>query len=222
MKKLAKTYGPVAGFYVGPNQPFISVVGPQAVKEALHNDDLNGRPSNSVILARTFGEKLGLSMFSKLDYVFTNWECVPGVAFTDGEFWREQRRFTMRQLREMGFGKSSIEYQTMEEIRDLIDEIRNQGKSNEDYIVDFKGIFVVSVVNILWAIVGGERFQRSDAKFKRLLEDIDLFFRVGNPVRANVPVPVFLLQMFPRLRSYFGVESDMFEPLQTFIKVSRI
>lgn len=128
----------------------------------------------------------------------------------------------MRQLREMGFGKSSIEYQTMEEIRDLIDEIRNQGKSNEDYIVDFKGIFVVSVVNILWAIVGGERFQRSDAKFKRLLEDIDLFFRVGNPVRANVPVPVFLLQMFPRLRSYFGVESDMFEPLQTFIKVSRI
>ncbi|KAI9552865.1 hypothetical protein GHT06_020749 [Daphnia sinensis] len=199
MKKLAKTYGPVAGFYVGPNQPFISVVGPQAVKEALHNDDLNGRPSNSVILARTFGEKLG-------------------VAFTDGEFWREQRRFTMRQLREMGFGKSSIEYQTMEEIRDLIDEIKNQGKSNEDYIVDFKGIFVVSVVNILWAIVGGERFQRSDAKFKRLLEDIDLFFRVGNPVRANVPVPVFLLQMFPRLRSYFGVESDMFEPLQTFIK----
>ena len=59
MKKLAKTYGPVSGFYVGPNQPFISVVGPQAVKEALHNDDLNGRPSNSVILARTFGEKLG-------------------------------------------------------------------------------------------------------------------------------------------------------------------
>jgi methyl farnesoate epoxidase / farnesoate epoxidase len=59
MKKLAKTYGPVAGFYVGPNQPFISVVGPQAVKEALHNDDLNGRPSNSVIIARTFGEKLG-------------------------------------------------------------------------------------------------------------------------------------------------------------------
>lgn len=59
MKKLAKTYGPVSGFYVGPNQAFISVVGPQAVKEALHNDDLNGRPSNSVILARTFGEKLG-------------------------------------------------------------------------------------------------------------------------------------------------------------------
>ena len=60
MKMLAKTYGPVAAFYVGPNQPFISVVGPLAVMEALNNEDLNGRPSNSVILARTFGEKLGL------------------------------------------------------------------------------------------------------------------------------------------------------------------
>ena len=64
MKMLAKTYGPVCGFYVGPNQPFISVVGPLAVMEALNNEDLNGRPSNSVILARTFGEKLGLLPYS--------------------------------------------------------------------------------------------------------------------------------------------------------------
>ena len=35
MQKWAKTYGrPVTGFYLGPTQPFISVVGPQAVKEA--------------------------------------------------------------------------------------------------------------------------------------------------------------------------------------------
>lgn len=226
MLKLAKTYGPVSGFYVGPNQPFISVVGPQAVKEALHNDDLNGRPSNSVILARTFGEKLGLSSLHikslfPLCLIFNDfYPTLKGVAFTDGEFWREQRRFTTRQLREMGFGKTSIEYQTMEEIRDLIDEMKNQANSNTESVVDFKGIFVVSVVNILWAIVGGERFQRDDARFKRLLDDIDLFFRVGNPVRANVPIPAFLLKLFPSLRSYFGVQTDMFEPLQSFIKVS--
>jgi methyl farnesoate epoxidase/farnesoate epoxidase len=60
MQKLAKTYGPVTGFYLGPTQPFISVVGPEAVKEALHNNDLNGRPSNAILIrTRTFGEKLG-------------------------------------------------------------------------------------------------------------------------------------------------------------------
>ncbi len=59
MQKLAKTYGPVTGFYLGPTQPFISVVGPQAVKEALQNNDLNGRPSGAMLKTRTFGERLG-------------------------------------------------------------------------------------------------------------------------------------------------------------------
>lgn len=59
MQKMAKTYGPVTGFYLGPVLAFISVDGQKAVTEALHNNDLNGRPSGSVILSRTFGEKLG-------------------------------------------------------------------------------------------------------------------------------------------------------------------
>nr|CAH0098570.1 unnamed protein product [Daphnia galeata] len=36
-------------------------------------------------------------------------------------------------------------------------------------------------------------------------------------VRANFPVPVFLLRLFPGLRSYFGVHT---EPLQKCIKVN--
>jgi methyl farnesoate epoxidase/farnesoate epoxidase len=42
----------------------------------------------------------------------------------DGEFWQEQRRFTLRHLRDLGFvGKTSIEDQMMEEISDLISDI---------------------------------------------------------------------------------------------------
>jgi hypothetical protein len=59
MQKLAKTYGPVTGFYLGTTQPMISVVGTEAVKEALQNNDLNGRPSGAILLTRTFGERLG-------------------------------------------------------------------------------------------------------------------------------------------------------------------
>lgn len=59
MQKLAKTYGSVTGFYLGPTQPFISVVGAQAVREALQNNDLSGRPSGAIVLSRTFGERLG-------------------------------------------------------------------------------------------------------------------------------------------------------------------
>ena len=63
LQRLAKTYGPVTGFYLGPTQPFISVVGYEAVKEALLNDDLNARPSGPVLQSRSFGEKLGILYF---------------------------------------------------------------------------------------------------------------------------------------------------------------
>ncbi len=59
MQKMAKKYGSVTGFYLGPFLPFISVDGKTAVKEALHNNDLNGRPSGTLVISRTFGEKLG-------------------------------------------------------------------------------------------------------------------------------------------------------------------
>lgn len=59
LKRLGERYGPVTGFYLGPSQPFISVCGYEAVKEALYNDDLIGRPSNAARRERTFGQKLG-------------------------------------------------------------------------------------------------------------------------------------------------------------------
>lgn len=65
MRKLSDIYGPVAGFYAGPIQPMISVCSYEAVKEVLHNDDLNGRPESAVIQARTFFERLGIN-FSPL------------------------------------------------------------------------------------------------------------------------------------------------------------
>lgn len=65
LQNLAKKYGPVTGFFLGP-QAFVSVVGPQAIKEALLNEDLNGRPSGAIIKSRTFGEKLGNLLNNKI------------------------------------------------------------------------------------------------------------------------------------------------------------
>ena len=64
---LSKVYGPVVGFFMGPSQPFISVCGYEAVKEALHNSDLDGRLDTDVMKSRTFGERLGVSMFRSVE-----------------------------------------------------------------------------------------------------------------------------------------------------------
>ncbi|EFX83960.1 hypothetical protein DAPPUDRAFT_47261 [Daphnia pulex] len=199
MQKLARTYGPVTGFYLGPTQPMISVVGTEAVREALQNNDLNGRPSGAILLSRTFGERLGL-------------------IFVDGDVWQEQRRFTLRHLRDLGFGKTSIEDQMMDEIADLISEISTTAKSNPDHVVDFKSIFSVSVINILWAIIGGKRFQRDDPKFKKLLDNIDQFLGSGNVAQANLPIPAFLVRLFPSLPGRLGIKTQLFVPIQKFIE----
>lgn len=60
MKKLADLYGSVTGFYLGPVQANISVCGYAAVKEALVNKDLDGRPSSAARRERTFGKRLGI------------------------------------------------------------------------------------------------------------------------------------------------------------------
>ena len=139
--------------------------------------------------------------------------------FVDGEFWSEQRRFTMRHLRDLGFGRTSSENVIEEEIHEMLDDLRASAASNPAGIVDFKGVFSVSIINVLWAIIGGERFQRNDAKFIHLLNTIEEFFRSGNVARANIPIPEFLLKRFPVLYKVIGARGDLFVTLQNFIKV---
>ena len=140
--------------------------------------------------------------------------------FVDGEFWQEQRRFTMRHLRDLGFGRTSSENVIKEEIHEMLDDLRASAASNPAGIVDFKGVFSVSITNVLWAIIGGERFQRNDAKLIYLLETMETFFRGGNIITAEVPVPAIFVKLFPVVMKVLGIRSNLFASLQNFIKVN--
>ena len=39
---------------------------------------------------------------------------------TDGQLWKSQRRFTIRHLKDLGFGKTKLEHFIAEEVGDLI------------------------------------------------------------------------------------------------------
>lgn len=43
--------------------------------------------------------------------------------FSEGTFWVEQRRFTLRHLRDFGFGKKSVENVIWEEAEDLFETV---------------------------------------------------------------------------------------------------
>ena len=148
-----------------------------------------------------------------------SFHCFQGLIFTDGALWQEQRRFTLRHLRDLGFGKTSIEDQMMDEINDLLSDIKSAAQSDPDHVVDFNDIFTVSIINSLWAILCGKRYQRDDAAFKHLLSLIVQFLRGGSPVGGGVPIPAFLIRLFPSLPKLFGADTELFVPIQAFIRV---
>ena len=49
--------------------------------------------------------KVNLKLCSQTDFLLDG--KLHGIVFNDGKAWSEQRRFTLRTLREFGFGKSS-------------------------------------------------------------------------------------------------------------------
>ena len=137
-----------------------------------------------------------------------------------GDFWEEQRRFSHRNMRELGFGKSSIEDQMMEEINDLISEMSETAKSNAEHVVEFNDIFKLSIVNIVWGIVGLKCYRRSDPTFKKLFDSIDEFLQSGgNIVIGNLPVPEFLIRVFPSLPRILGMKTELFSSIQKIIMV---
>ena len=133
--------------------------------------------------------------------------------------WQEQRRFALRHLRDLGFGKTSAENLIQEEIQDLIEEIRVEAEASGG-VVDFCERFNLSLLNVLWAVVSGERYKHDDAKLKKLITAVNMIIRRGNPLRAAIPVPKILLAIFPSLTGFLGIPpADLFAPLQDFIRV---
>ena len=155
-------------------------------------------------------------MSKSYTFIFSDY---PGIMFTEGSFWQEQRRFTLRHLRDLGFGKTSHEDMMLDEIQELLSEISAAAEADPDRVVNYKGIFSISLINVLWGIVGGERYLRDDQYLKRLLRLLDTNFRSGNAIRATIPVPIIVFKVFPKLRDYFGTRNDLFKEIVEYIQV---
>jgi hypothetical protein len=63
---------------------------------------------------------------------------VPGLIFTEGPYWLQLRRFTLRHLRDFGYGKTSMESLIMQEVDDLIKEISS--KDTVQVMTPWRGI----------------------------------------------------------------------------------
>lgn len=133
--RLYCVYGAVVGLRMGKNHVII-VSGRNAIKEFYSIDAFNGRPNGFFYRIRTFNQRLGM-------------------VFSDGDFWDTQRKFSVKILRQMGLGRSSMIEHIEREAADMIAHFRKI--SGDDAIIEMQHAFDIPVLNILWALVAGYR-----------------------------------------------------------------
>ena len=85
---------------------------------------------------------------------------------SEGKEWTEQRRFTLRHLREFGFGKSTGEELITNEMKEFLDGLeRKVGQPTS-----LNKSFGVAVLNTLWMIMSGVRYEQDDPRLWSVLK----------------------------------------------------
>ena len=157
--KMKEKYGNIFGFFIG-NQPYVVLADYDIIKEVLKLEETSGRPSTSPINEFRPGHwTIGQENVGRQ----------PGILFSQGKYWREQRRFMLRNLRDFGFGKSEMEDTILDEVEELIDELKeNVGKP-----ICLDNTLNLSIVNALWAILVGEKLPLKDPKLAKIVENFN-------------------------------------------------
>ncbi|XP_067316885.1 cytochrome P450 2B4-like [Anolis sagrei] len=144
LTKVSEVYGPVFTVYLGL-QRIVVLCGYEAVKEGL------------VDHAEAFGGRGQIPLLSSLLKEH-------GIVFSNGERWRQLRRFTLTTLRNFGMGKRSLEEKIKEEALCLVEELNK----TEGDLFDPMLLLSRAVANIVCSILFGKRFEYSDGQFLRL------------------------------------------------------
>ncbi|KAF7203083.1 cytochrome P450 2J6 isoform X2 [Nothobranchius furzeri] len=88
-----------------------------------------------------------------------------GVIFSNGNIWKQQRRFALSTLRYFGFGKKSLEPVILDEFTHCAEEFR--GFKNKPFNPHLTINNAVS--NIICQLVFGHRFEYSNEGFRKLM-----------------------------------------------------
>ncbi|XP_044124500.1 cytochrome P450 2G1-like [Bufo gargarizans] len=161
--KLSEKYGPVYTIHMGMD-PVVVLCSCDAVREALIDN------------AEDFGARGHFPILEKFS------SGGHGVVGSNGERWKQLRRFSLMTLRNFGMGKRSIEQRIQEEAQFLIEVLR---KSNGQPL-DPTFYFSKAVSNVICSVVFGVRFDYADKEFLQLLSFMNEIFRGVSSVWGQI------------------------------------
>jgi len=179
LTELSKVYGDVFFVKLGVVNA-VAVNGYKAVKEITKSDEWMGRMDEYWQLDRTYNKPIGLIHSSV-------------------ENWKETRRFTVRCLKDFGFGvKSTMESLLKEDFQEFCERFAAQSKKNNGKI-HMVNVFNASVLNAAWSMVAGYRFPHDEPKLLQLAKFIDDFMKSGSIGAGLIGAYPFLAKITPKL-----------------------
>uniref|UniRef100_A0AC35EXM7 Cytochrome P450 n=1 Tax=Panagrolaimus sp. PS1159 TaxID=55785 RepID=A0AC35EXM7_9BILA len=168
--KLKKQYGKVITIWLPV--PMIVISDAQVLKDTMikQGDKFAGRPHSNLMV----------------EFIGGNY----GLIFSDNSFWREQKRFALKVLRDFGFGKPILEQTIIDQAQAVCDRL----KAMNEEPVDLTKLLTIAVGNVI--------FQLSFNKTEDF--DDDLVFNFRNEMLEIAAIfchPfAFLLELFPKLK----------------------
>ncbi|XP_075566680.1 cytochrome P450 2J4 isoform X2 [Pelecanus crispus] len=149
VQKLTEKYGDIFSVQMGSTS-FVFINGLRMVKEVLVNQGENFMDRPEIPIDRE---------------VFSNM----GLVSSNGHLWKQQRRFTLTTLRNLGLGKRGLEERIQEECRCLVDAFGDE--QGNPFNPHFKIYNAVS--NIICSVTFGNRFDYHNEDFQKLLQLMD-------------------------------------------------
>ncbi|KAK9978448.1 hypothetical protein ABG768_020199 [Culter alburnus] len=189
--ELSKEYGSVYTMHFGPKKVVI-LSGYKTVKQALVN------------LSEEFGDR-------DITPIFHDFNQGYGILFSNGENWREMRRFALLNLRDFGMGKKRSEEIIIEESQFLKEEFEKfEGKP-----FDTTMPIAMAVSNIISAIVYNTRFEYSDTRLHNMVR------RPYENMKMTGSTSIQLYNMFPWLRPFVSNQKLIMNNVREAFKQSK-
>ena len=116
---------------------------------------------------------------------------------SDGDLWREHRRFAISTLRDLGMGKSWLQERVLEEVQFIIDILKQQ--KGQPY--DPEDVITTGVANIICAAIFGKRFEHDDQDFLHIVHFLKESLKKFG--QSNLMVLFPKLRYLPWFRSEF-------------------
>merc|ERR1711892_179224 len=180
---MVEKYGPTIGLYLG-STPMVYLHDPVLIRKLFNMEVFSGRfqPPTIMNLRSPNGKPIAY-----------------GIITTEGQTWHGQRRFSLKTLKDLGFGRTSSELIIQEEASLLIDFLIEKS-ADGDFL--FRSTMNIPIINVLWRMVASKRFHMDDARAEEIMQTLTQSFGNNSAFRRFITMMPGTGKLLPRSENF--------------------